>query len=133
MAGFMDVLRIVVATTAFGTGINFSDIRIIVHYGLPSSLTEYMQNIGRGGRDGEPYKCVLYFSYKTIHEQGAVWMQGCPTNELPFKWEKFVEKHSFYPTLIIHMTHHQCVTLATLVLFQMVQRLALIFKQLRVS
>jgi ATP-dependent DNA helicase RecQ len=65
---FADELRVVVATAAFGTGINFRDIRVIMHYCLPSSLSEYMQNIGRGGREALRYHCVLYFSYKTIHE-----------------------------------------------------------------
>lgn len=95
MAGFSREIHVVVATTAFGTGINFPAIRYIIHYTLPSSLTEYMQNIGRGGRDGLPYKCILYFSYKNIHEQGAIWMYGALANEIPQKWKKFVEMIQF--------------------------------------
>ncbi len=93
--GFADSIRVVVATTAFGTGINYPDIRIIFHYNMPASLTEYMQNIGRGGRDGKRYECVLYFSYKIIHEQGAVWMNGTPVSQIPDKWSKYVEMIRF--------------------------------------
>lgn len=86
---------VVVATSAFGTGMNFPSIRYIIHYSLPSSLTEYMQNIGRGGRDGQKYHCLLYFSYKNIHEQGCTWMYGTTIEELPHKWKKFVEMIQF--------------------------------------
>jgi ATP-dependent DNA helicase RecQ len=95
MSRFADELRVVVATTAFGTGINFRDIRVIMHYCLPSSLSEYMQNIGRGGRDGLRYHCVLYFSYKTIHEQGTAWMTGVPIDEIPEKWARYVDMVKF--------------------------------------
>jgi ATP-dependent DNA helicase RecQ len=88
-------IQVVVATSAFGTGVNFPSIRYIIHYTLPSSLTEYMQNIGRGGRDGLEYHCVLYFSYKNIHEQGSTWMYGTTVAELPQKWQKFVEMIQF--------------------------------------
>lgn len=53
-------IRIVVATIAFGMGIDKSDIRNIVHYDLASTVEEYSQQIGRAGRDGEPGHCVLF-------------------------------------------------------------------------